>query len=77
MNDVATSDHLDDDHALAAWLADAAGERLLEVRQQGLAGRELKDAGDRAAHELLARLLAEHRPDDAVLSRRAPTTRRG
>ncbi len=71
MNDVAASDHLDDDHALAAWLADAAGERLLAVREQGLAGRELKDAGDRAAQEVLARLLAEHRPDDAVLSEEA------
>jgi 3'(2'), 5'-bisphosphate nucleotidase len=60
-----------DDHALAAWLADAAGERLLEVRQQGLVGRELKDAGDQAAQEVLARLLAEHRPDDAVLSEEA------
>lgn len=57
-----------DDHALAAWLATVAGERLLEVRQEGLEGRELKDAGDRAAHELLMRLLAEHRPGDAVLS---------
>ncbi|MGC4110281.1 MAG: 3'(2'),5'-bisphosphate nucleotidase CysQ [Nocardioides sp.] len=60
-----------DDHSLAAWLADAAGERLLEVRQQGLTGRDLKDAGDRAAQEVLARLLAEHRPDDAVLSEEA------
>ena len=60
-----------DDHALAAWLADAAGDRLLEVRQQGLVGRELKDAGDRAAQEVLARLLAEHRPDDSVLSEEA------
>ena len=57
-----------DDHVLAAWLATVAGERLLEVRAEGLAGRELKDAGDRAAHELLMTLLAEHRPDDAVLS---------
>jgi 3'(2'), 5'-bisphosphate nucleotidase len=60
-----------DDHALAAWLADAAGERLLEVRRQGLAGRELKDAGDRAAQDVLAHLLAQHRPDDAVLSEEA------
>ena len=51
-----------DDHALAAWLATTAGERLLEVREEGLAGRELKDAGDRAAQDVLARLLAEHRP---------------
>ncbi len=57
-----------DDHDLAAWLARTAGERLLVVRESGLAGRELKDAGDRAAHELLAALLAEHRPADSVLS---------
>ncbi|MBZ5734399.1 3'(2'),5'-bisphosphate nucleotidase CysQ [Nocardioides sp. TRM66260-LWL] len=64
-----------DDHALAAWLAEAAGRRLLEVRAdavaQGLEGAALKDAGDRAAHELLVALLAEHRPDDAVLSEEA------
>jgi 3'(2'), 5'-bisphosphate nucleotidase len=57
-----------DDHALAAWLATTAGHRLLEVREEGLTGRELKDAGDRAAHELLVQLLAQYRPDDAVLS---------
>jgi 3'(2'), 5'-bisphosphate nucleotidase len=57
-----------DDHALAAWLASTAGQRLLEVREGGLVGRELKDAGDRAAHELLVALLAQHRPTDAVLS---------
>jgi 3'(2'), 5'-bisphosphate nucleotidase len=60
-----------DDHHLAAWLADQAGERLLAVRREGLTGRELKDAGDRAAQDVLARLLAEHRPDDAVLSEEA------
>ena len=60
-----------DDHALATWLATVAGERLLEVREQGLEGRALKDAGDAAAQELLARMLAEHRPDDAVLSEEA------
>jgi len=57
-----------DDHVLATWLATVAGERLLEVRSEGLEGRELKDAGDQAAHELLMGLLAEHRPGDAVLS---------
>ena len=57
-----------DDHVLATWLATVAGERLLEVRREGLEGKELKDAGDRAAHELLMDLLAQHRPDDAVLS---------
>jgi 3'(2'), 5'-bisphosphate nucleotidase len=62
------ADAATDDHVLATWLATVAGERLLEVRQEGLEGRELKDAGDRAAHELLMRLLAEQRPGDAVLS---------
>jgi 3'(2'), 5'-bisphosphate nucleotidase len=57
-----------DDHVLAAWLAETAGRRLLEVRGEGLEGRELKDAGDSAAHDLLMALLAEHRPGDAVLS---------
>ncbi|MFC6287680.1 3'(2'),5'-bisphosphate nucleotidase CysQ [Nocardioides sp. GCM10027113] len=57
-----------DDHVLATWLATVAGERLLEVRGEGLEGRELKDAGDRAAHELLMSLIAEYRPDDSVLS---------
>lgn len=60
-----------DDHVLATWLATVAGERLLEVRAEGLEGRELKDAGDRAAHELLMGLLAEHRPGDSVLSEEA------
>ncbi len=57
-----------DDHAVADWAATQAGTVLLEVRAQGLEGRALKDAGDQAAHELLVRLLAEVRPDDAVLS---------
>ncbi|MGI8523679.1 MAG: 3'(2'),5'-bisphosphate nucleotidase CysQ [Nocardioides sp.] len=60
-----------DDHALAAWLAETAGRRLLEVREEGLEGRELKDAGDRAAQDVLARLLAEYRPADSVLSEEA------
>lgn len=57
-----------DDHGFAAWAADQAGQLLLKVRGEGLEGKELKDAGDLAAHELLMELLATHRPDDAVLS---------
>ena len=60
-----------DDHTLAAWLAAEAGERLLAVREGGLTGRELKDAGDQAAQEVLSRLLTQTRPDDAVLSEEA------
>lgn len=66
-----TAEVLADDHALAAWLAEAAGDRLLAVRREGLEGRELKDAGDAAAQALLAELLGRHRPDDAVLSEEA------
>ncbi len=63
-----------DDHTLAAWLAAAAGERLLEVRAEGLEGRALKDAGDLAAQAVLADLLAAERPGDAVLSEEAKDT---
>ncbi len=63
------------DAELAVVLAQAAGDRLLQVRAeltaQGVVGRELKDAGDRAAQEVLSRLLATRRPDDAVLSEEA------
>jgi 3'(2'), 5'-bisphosphate nucleotidase len=65
-----------DDHALATWLAETAGRRLLAVREEGLTGRDLKDAGDRAAHELLMELLAEHRPSDIVLSEEGKDDRR-
>ncbi len=61
-------DVLADDHRFAAWAATVAGDLLVEVRGQGLQGRELKDAGDQASQDLLMRLLADHRPDDAVLS---------
>jgi 3'(2'), 5'-bisphosphate nucleotidase len=62
-----------DDHVLAAALADAAGRRLLEVREgaDGVPAAALRAAGDAAAQEVLAALLAEHRPHDAVLSEEA------
>ena len=61
-----------DDHQLAAQLATEAGELLLELRSR-LTGEDappamLKAEGDRQAHEFLMQRLAEHRPDDAVLS---------
>src|SRR4051794_1069708 len=59
------------DALLARLLADRAGEALLEVRTGPARGRELKDAGDRRAQQVLATLLAEHRPEDAVLSEEA------
>jgi 3'(2'), 5'-bisphosphate nucleotidase len=57
-----------DDHLLSAWAATVTGERLEDLRGQGLEGRELKDAGDALGHRILMQLLALYRPDDAVLS---------
>lgn len=65
---VPAADVLADDHLFAAWLATTAGDALLEVRAGDLDGKELKDAGDLASHELLMKLLATYRPDDAILS---------
>ena len=57
-----------DDHATAAAVATEAGRLLLEVRASGLAGAELKAAGDARSNELILARLAEAHPDDAVLS---------
>lgn len=61
-----------DDHVIAAKLATEAGDLLVELRArlggEGLDGKALGAEGDRAAHELLMRLLAKLRPHDAVLS---------
>ena len=65
------------DAALARLLADRAGRALLEIRAaatsdgQELTGQALKDAGDQQAQRVLAGLLAEYRPADAVLSEEA------
>jgi 3'(2'), 5'-bisphosphate nucleotidase len=67
-------DVLADDHRFAAWAATAAGDLLLEVRSGDLEGKELKDAGDLAAHEFLMEVLAKHRPDDSVLSEESAAT---
>ncbi|OJF15730.1 3'(2'),5'-bisphosphate nucleotidase CysQ [Couchioplanes caeruleus] len=58
------------DSAFARWLADRAGQVLLQVRaEMGYAdGKALKAAGDKAAHDLLRTELARWRPADAVLS---------
>ncbi|MCX2730271.1 3'(2'),5'-bisphosphate nucleotidase CysQ [Saccharopolyspora sp. NFXS83] len=61
----------DDDHELAARLANEAGQCLLELRERRRSevdGKTLGDEGDAAAHELLVNALAAQRPDDAVLS---------
>ncbi|CAN5462097.1 3'(2'),5'-bisphosphate nucleotidase CysQ [soil metagenome] len=64
-----------DDHTSAVRLAELAGARLLEVRAElqraGVSGREAKDVGDAASQQTLAQALAEHFPQDAVLSEEA------
>ncbi len=61
-----------DDHRLAAELATQTGELLTGLRRRlvegGITHYELKDAGDAAAHDLIVAVLAEQRPEDAVLS---------
>ncbi len=60
------------DHAEAARIATLTGRLLMDVRQrmvgEGTTSGMLKYAGDRSAHELIVRELAEEFPDDAVLS---------
>jgi 3'(2'), 5'-bisphosphate nucleotidase len=66
-----------DDAALAADLASRAGALLLTLREE-MAGEDPKDlrhAGDNRSQALLAELLAESRPDDAVLSEEAEDDR--
>jgi 3'(2'), 5'-bisphosphate nucleotidase len=53
-----------DDHALAADVARAAGDLLLDLRARGAS----KDDGDRESNELILPLLRDARPDDAILS---------
>ncbi|NIR37725.1 MAG: 3'(2'),5'-bisphosphate nucleotidase CysQ [Actinobacteria bacterium] len=61
-----------DDHALAARVASATGELLVELLEGpdpdhgGWSSLEYR--GDRSAHEFIVRQLREHRPEDAVLS---------
>lgn len=57
-----------DDHALAAGLAEQAGQLLLDLRAAGGDPDTLRNAGDRRSHEFLMAELAALRPDDAVLS---------
>ncbi|MFT5203677.1 MAG: 3'(2'), 5'-bisphosphate nucleotidase [Candidatus Aldehydirespiratoraceae bacterium] len=61
-----------DDHQLAADLAEEAGQLLVELRDR-LAAEDtppavLKAEGDRQAHEFLMERLLAARPDDAILS---------
>jgi 3'(2'), 5'-bisphosphate nucleotidase len=64
-----------DDTELAAYLAEAAGTLVLEMRDtSALVAKELGNAGDRTANQLLMRVLAEQRPDDGLLSEESKDT---
>ncbi|MEX5633789.1 3'(2'),5'-bisphosphate nucleotidase CysQ [Parafrankia sp. FMc2] len=69
--DIAT-DELSD-AALARRLATDAGKLLLRIRAElGFAETAtLRETGDARSHQLLARALGRHRPDDVVLSEEA------
>jgi 3'(2'), 5'-bisphosphate nucleotidase len=61
---------VESDHELARLAAVAAGRALMELRAEiGFDDpKHLRDSGDKMAHELLMKLLAQQRPNDAVLS---------
>jgi len=58
------------DGAFARWLADGAGDLLLQLRDEmGFDDpTALRKAGDKHAHDFITTMLARHRPADAVLS---------
>jgi 3'(2'), 5'-bisphosphate nucleotidase len=62
------------DSELSAWIAQQAGQLLLDLRRDfgSVETKEqadqLRDRADRESHLLITRLLSEHRPKDAVLS---------
>lgn len=63
------------DADLAAQLADHAGRILLAVRDSGLiAAKALGKAGDQTANQFLIAAIAEHRPDDGLLSEESKDT---
>ena len=60
---------LSDDAELACRIATTAGELLLSLQRCGLFdGKAMGKAGDEVANDFILRALAQHRPDDAVLS---------
>lgn len=58
-----------DDAQLAAHLAEAAGDILLQIRASGaFSGKALGQAGDETANQFLVHALGSLRPDDGLLS---------
>ncbi len=69
-----------DDHQLALYLAESAGTMLVKLRDEMWQRRaqswQVMDTGDVAAHHLLIAGLAEHRPEDSILSEEGRDDRR-
>lgn len=59
---------VEDDHALAARLAEGAGKLLLDLRRGPLTGHDLGDEGDRQANAYILGGLHRACPEDSVLS---------
>jgi 3'(2'), 5'-bisphosphate nucleotidase len=64
------------DVAVAELAARAAAGVLLRLRERGLTGRPLGDAGDAAAQQAILDVLSGERPDDVVFSEEAVDDRR-
>jgi 3'(2'), 5'-bisphosphate nucleotidase len=64
------------DVAVAEQAARAAGDVLVRLRDEGLTGRPLGDAGDAAAQQAILDVLGAERPDDVVFSEEAVDDRR-
>lgn len=63
------------DAELAAKLATDAGTMLLELRNSSyLTGKDLGNAGDKAANDMLVAALRAQRPDDGLLSEESKDT---
>lgn len=60
-----------DDHAVAAAVADRAGQLLVDLRRSGLPPDQLRDAADQRSHDLIVEELSARHPHDAVLSEEA------
>ena len=66
------------DHELAAWLAQTAGQQLLKLRAEtvvpagdDVAAKALALKGDSSANDYLIAELIKHRPEDSILSEEA------
>src|SRR5664279_1266135 len=65
---------MQDEHRVAAELADEAGSLLMELRARSEPGRARGKEGDRLSHLLLMRRIADRFPEDRIRSEEADQT---